>query len=187
LAELKKKVISKWINLLTQDFFDDNLSYDIRIPLSNFATKFLFTCGVRFFMKTYNKYQSNIYAYVFDYALDFKYRFDEPYCTGFACHVDDMPFVFGNPKRELTSKAQLLSRQMNYWTDFSKISTPNSGNDFSFRGNKYYNPRWPIFNPDTSLEITFTNTTNIVEKYRDSCKVINAAFAIDESLFKNFG
>ena len=186
LAEFKKSILSKWINLLPQSFYDQKFSRDLRHPLSSFVTDFLFTCGVRYFLKGYHEYQTNIYAYVFNNPLEFKYRFDEPYCTGFACHVDDMPFVFGNPKKLFSNREKLLSLEMmSYWTNFAKRSTPASEKGFLFDGNKYVNQDWPEFDPSTSLKITFTNTTNIVEKYETSCRLINTAYALD--LFHYFG
>lgn len=138
---------------------------DAKTKLSKLVTDLLFTCSLNSFLNSYEKHQKDVYTYLYDYPLDFDFRADEPYCKGFACHVVDMAYVFGNPNNLFSERGKLLSRQiMDYWTNFAKNSTPNSKENFTFAGKKYNNIKWPKYNPDTIKELVFTNTTNIIKK-----------------------
>ena len=142
-------------------------STDQRNLLSEFATRWIFSCSTRKFIETYMSYtrsnNNTYYLYVFDYPLDFDgWGNNLTSCKGHTCSGSDLPYTFDIPDANFTITGHTLALDhIKYWSNYAKFQSPN-GNQTALKPseNLYF---WPKYDSKFRNNLRFRSPENRIE------------------------
>jgi len=129
---------------------------DVRGPISELLTHYLFACPSRYLSQLISE-NNPIWIYHFDRVSPSASQIWGPnyqYCWNKVCHGDELIYVFDSSVPSgvnMSAPDLLLSQQIvTYWTNFAHNGNTNLGATVSLQ--------WPAFNNQTKLNILFNVT-----------------------------
>jgi len=137
---------------------------DVRGPISDLLTHYLFACPSRHFASLITNSPYPVWFYHFNRVSSMAYAVWGPnyqYCWDKVCHGNELVYVFDSAvpsKLNITVPDIALSEQIvYYWTNFARNSDPNKGNPVPIQ--------WPQFNNQTKLNIVFDAPSLSIESW----------------------
>ena len=128
--------------------------------LSQIGTDYGFRCSSNYMAEMMTKHGGSAYVYQYNHIFSGSYIFPHfglpDQCVDIACHMSEIPFVFGNDvpclNATFTPDEQTLAKgMMQFWTNFAANGDPNKGP--SIEGW----PEWPVWEatdqPDFMLDM----------------------------------